>query len=108
MYLNEEDFFVKRIMTTIICTSLFLTACSNEKEITKTNTTPKTQTTTIQTTPQKENLYASYMNKATLIGQNFDEAAYAIDGERQDSFAPMLKAFDTSYKQWDALLNEIL
>ncbi len=39
------------------------------------------------------------MNKATLIGQNFDEAAYAIDGERQDSFDPMLKAFDTSYKQ---------
>ncbi|MEK4138739.1 hypothetical protein MHB75_11720 [Kurthia sp. FSL E2-0154] len=40
-------------MTTIICTSLFLTACGNEKEITKTNTTPKTQTTTTQTTPQK-------------------------------------------------------
>lgn len=216
MYLNEGDFFVKRMMTTIICTSLFLTACSSEKEsekssenttfkkaveqgklalakgdvedalasfelaenenpqdantkkyveqlqqvnhvddlieekeyeqavkkanqtmekytlfspvqkelsdlkktaeskqkeikkeTTKTNTTPKTQTTTIQTTPQKENLYASYMNKATLIGQNFDAAAYAIDGERQDSFDPMLKAFDTSYKQWDALLNEI-
>lgn len=32
MYLNEDDFFVKKIMTTIICTSLFLTTCSNEKE----------------------------------------------------------------------------
>ncbi|MEN0589026.1 lysozyme inhibitor LprI family protein [Kurthia gibsonii] len=47
------------------------------------------------------------MNKTTLIGQNFDEAAYAIDGERRDNFDPMLKAFDASYKQWDALLNEI-
>lgn len=78
-----------------------------KKETTKTNTTQKTQTTTTQTTPQKENLYASYMNKATLIGQNFDQAAYAIDGERQDSFDPMLKAFDASYAQWDTLLNEI-
>lgn len=47
------------------------------------------------------------MNKTTLIGQNFDKIAYAIDGERRDNFDPMLKAFDTSYKQWDALLNEI-
>lgn len=47
------------------------------------------------------------MNKATLIGQNFDKIAYAINGERRDNFDPMLKAFDASYKQWDALLNEI-
>lgn len=47
------------------------------------------------------------MNKTTLIGQNFDKIAYAIDGERRDNFDPMLKAFDASYKQWNALLNEI-
>lgn len=43
MYLNEDDFFVKKIMTTIICTSLFLTACSSEKESEKSseNTTFK-------------------------------------------------------------------
>lgn len=39
------------------------------------------------------------MNKATLIGQNFDKIAYAINGERRDNFDPMLKAFDASYKQ---------